>query len=220
MRVGHLRIKSRLEQLRRLRTRHVEKEEDAPTYAALVVRDNLRNRRTIERATLHALGHARESAWLANPYFAPGRKLRVALSRAAERGVDVSLLLGVGQFPIQDAVARSYYPKLLKSGVKIYEYQRTQLHGKVATIDRDWSTVGSSNYDGFSLFVNQEANIVIRDEEFACALREHIGNGIRDAKRIRAEDFGRQPWYRRLWYGTAFLLYRGVLQMITMGRYG
>jgi cardiolipin synthase len=220
MRVGHLRIKSRLEQLRQLRTRHVEREEDAPSYAALVVRDNLRNRRTIERATLHALGHARESAWLANPYFAPGRKLRVALSRAAERGVDVSLLLGVGQFPIQDAVARSYYPKLLKSGVKIYEYQRTQLHGKVATIDRDWSTVGSSNYDGFSLFVNQEANIVIRDEEFACALREHISNGIRDAVRIHAEDFGKSPWYRRLWYGAAFLLYRGILQMITMGRYG
>jgi cardiolipin synthase len=220
LRLGRQKLRSRIEQLRRMRTRHVEKEEDAPSYAALVVRDNLRNRRTIERATLHALGHARESAWLANPYFAPGRKLRVALTRAAERGVDVSLLLGVGQFHIQDAVARSYYPKLLKSGVKIYEYQRTQLHGKVATIDRDWSTVGSSNYDGFSLFVNQEANIVIRDDEFACALREHIGNGIRDAVRIRPEDFGRAPWYRRLWYGAAFLLYRGVLQMITMGRYG
>jgi cardiolipin synthase len=218
-RLGRLKLKSRLQRARRMRTTHVEKEE-APSYAALVVRDNLRNRRTIERAYLHALGHARESAWLANPYFAPGRKLRDALARAAERGVEVVLLLGVGQFRVQDAVARSFYPKLLQSGVKIFEYQKTQLHGKVASIDGKWATVGSSNYDGFSLFVNQEANIVVSDEEFAQDLRAHIRHGVADAVPIHLESYANTPWYRKLWHGAAFLLYRSVLQMITMGRYG
>ena len=49
---------------------------DAPMQAAFVVRDNLRNRRTIQRAYLQALGRARSSVLLANPYFAPGRKFR------------------------------------------------------------------------------------------------------------------------------------------------
>jgi len=217
-RLGKLQLKQRIERIRKLRTTHVENV-NAPAFAALVVRDNLRNRRTIQRAYMHALGHARESAWLANPYFAPGRKMRDALCRAAERGVDVMLLLGVGQFKMQDAVARSYYPKLLEHGVKIFEYQKTQLHGKVAVVDDEWATVGSSNYDGFSLFVNQEANIVVKDPGFAHALRDHIRHGVMEAVPIHAEEFRNTPWHRRAWYGTAFLIYRGLMRLITMGRY-
>lgn len=190
-----------------------------PALAALVVRDNLRNRSTIQRAYLHALGRAQKSAWLANPYFAPGRKLREALSSAARRGVDVTLLLGVGQYRLQDAVAHSYYPELLASGVKIFEYRKTQLHGKVAVVDDSWSTVGSSNYDGLSLFVNQEANIVIKDAEFAQALRRHIEAGISEAVAVRREDFAKFPWYLRAWYGGAYFLYKSVLRLITWGRY-
>jgi cardiolipin synthase len=133
--------------------------------------------------------------------------------------VDVTLLLGVGQFKMQDAVARSYYPKLLEHGVKIFEYQKTQLHGKVAVVDDEWATVGSSNYDGFSLFVNQEANIVVKDPGFAHALRDHIRHGVMEAVPIHAEEFRNTPWHRRAWYGTAFLIYRGLMRLITMGRY-
>ncbi|MGV3741209.1 MAG: phospholipase D-like domain-containing protein [Burkholderiaceae bacterium] len=190
-----------------------------PARAALVIRDNLRNRRTIQRSYLQALGRARKSAWLANPYFAPGRKLRVALASAASRGVDVTLLLGVGQYRLQDAVAQSFYPKLLAAGVRIVEFRKTQLHGKVAVIDDDWATVGSSNYDGFSLFVNQEANIVVKDADFAQALRRHIEAGIQEGVEIRLQEFANTPWYRRAWYGFAYLLYKSVLRMITWGRY-
>jgi cardiolipin synthase A/B len=187
--------------------------------AALVVRDNLRNRRTIQRAYLQALGHARKGVWLANPYFAPGRKLRNALASAASRGVAVTLLLGVGQYRLQDAVAHYFYPGLLASGVRIIEYRRTQLHGKVAVVDQDWATVGSSNYDGFSLFVNQEANIVVKDAAFAQALRRHIEDGVMQGVEIRATDFAGIPFYRRAWYAVAYLLYKTVLRLITWGRY-
>lgn len=190
-----------------------------PAYAALVVRDNLRNRRTIQRAYLKALGGARHSALLANPYFAPGRKLRDALSRAAMRGVDVTLLLGVGEFRSQDAVAHSFYPDLLRHGVKIVEYRKTQLHGKVAVVDDDWATVGSSNYDGFSLFVNQEANIVVKDAGFVAALRAHIERGIAEGVPIDPHAFENVPWYRRAWYGFAYLVYKNVLRVITLGKY-
>lgn len=217
-RAGELKLKARWRRFKRARTQ-VMPHSDAPVVAGLVVRDNLRNRRTIQRAYLQALAGAQSSALLANPYFAPGRKLRDALARAAQRGVNVTLLIGVGQFRIQDAVAHSFYPKLLKAGVKIVEYRKTQLHAKVAVVDDDWATVGSSNYDGLSLFVNQEANIVVRDPCFSALLRGAIERGIADGVAVDPEAFLHIPWYQRRLYGAAYFLYQGLLRMITLGRY-
>jgi cardiolipin synthase len=192
---------------------------EGDALAGLVVRDNLRNRRTIQRTYLKALGGARRSALLANPYFAPGRKMRDGLAAAAARGVEVTLLIGVGQFRIQDAVAKSFYPKLLRSGVKVVEYRKTQLHGKVAVIDDDWSTVGSSNWDGLSLFVNQEANVVIKDPGFTRELRAHIERAVAQGVVIRMEDYVNIPLYKRAWHGAAYLFYKSVLRVITLGKY-
>jgi cardiolipin synthase len=214
---GGLNLRFRLEQfLERRTSKPIYK--DGPALAALVLRDNLRNRRTIQQAYLKALGGARKSALLANPYFAPGRKLRDGLASAAARGIDVTLLIGVGQFRVQDAVAQSFYPKLLKSGVKVVEYRKTQLHAKVAVIDDEWATVGSSNWDGLSLFVNQEANVVIKESEFARSLRKHIEQGVAEGVMIRLEDYSNIPWYKRAWHGTAYWFYRSVLWVITMGK--
>ncbi|MES2831256.1 MAG: cardiolipin synthase ClsB [Pseudomonadota bacterium] len=217
-RLGHLKLRTRWRRFRSARTL-LTPHSEAPVVAGLVVRDNLRNRRTIQRAYLAALASATESAVLANPYFAPGRKLRDALARAARRGVDVTLLLGVGQFRIQDAVAHSFYPKLLKAGVKVVEYRKTQLHAKVAVVDDTWATVGSSNCDGLSLFVNQEANIVVRDVAFSQELRQAIERATADGVVIDPEEFGHIRWYERAWHGAAYFLYQGVLRIITLGKY-
>ncbi len=218
-RIGHLTLRTRLELFREARQPTVIVSSGAAALAALVVRDNLRNRRTIQRAYLHALGHARKSVFLTNPYFAPGRKMRDALSTAAARGVEVTLLLGVGQFRLQDAVTHAFYPKLLKSGVRIVEYRKTQLHAKVAVIDDHWTTVGSSNYDGFSLFVNQEANVVVDDAAFALAMRRHVELAIAEGALIKPEDFANIPWYKRACYRAAFMLYRFTMRVITWGDY-
>lgn len=212
----HLRYRWELFRERRLTGRAMG---EGPMLAALVLRDNLRNRRTIQQAYLKALGGARKTALLANPYFAPGRKLRDGLATAASRGVEVTLLIGVGQFRMQDAVAHSFYPKLLKSGVKVVEYRKTQLHGKVAVVDDSWATVGSSNWDGLSLFVNHEANVVIKDHAFAQKLREKIEQAVAEGVPVRMEDYVNIPWYERAWYGAAYLLYKGILRIITLGRY-
>lgn len=214
--LGKLDLVSRFEMYRLLR-KSVPAIGSGPALAALVVRDNIRNRRTIQRAYLQALGSAQKSALLANPYFAPGRRFRNALASAAARGVEVTVLLGVGQFRIQDAVAHSFYPKLLKSGVKLVEYGKTQLHGKVAVVDDEWATVGSSNVDGLSLFLNQEANVVIKDVEFSKNLRLHIEQAIADGVVVELQDFANIPWYKRIWYGTAYLGYRAAMRLITWG---
>lgn len=218
MRLGGLNLRYRWE---KLRGRHTVGPimRNGPALAGLIVRDNLRNRRTIQKAHLKALGSAKKSMLLANPYFAPGRKLRDGLASAAARGVEVTLLLGVGQFRIQDAVAHSFYPKLLKSGVKLVEYRKTQMHAKVAVVDDEWATVGSSNLDGLSLFVNQEANVIVRDADFSHTLRVHIEHAISEGVPIRLQDYVNIPWYKRAWYGTAYLIYKSMLRVITLGEY-
>ncbi|MGJ9418987.1 cardiolipin synthase ClsB [Massilia sp. CMS3.1] len=216
MRAGRLDLFSRIGLYRE--TRRTPPTEGArPMRAAFVVRDNLRNRRTIQRAYLQAIGQARHSVLLANPYFAPGRKFREALARAARRGVDVTLLIGVGEFRMQDAVARSFYPKLLADGIKVVEYRKTQLHAKIAVVDDDWATVGSSNCDGLSLFLNQEANIVVRNTEFARAVRAHIERGIADGEDVRMEDFEGIGWVRRMRYEMAYLLYKLTMRIFAIG---
>ena len=211
-------IKTRLQNLRRLRLQHA-KPALTVAEAGLVVRDNLRNRRTIQRSLLHAIGHAHKSIYLVTPYFAPGRKLRHALSMAASRGVQVTLMVGVGQFRLQDAVTQSFYPRLVRAGVALVEYSKTQLHAKVAVIDDEWATVGSSNYDGFSLFVNHEANIVVRDAEFATTLRSHIAQGVTEGRVVTAFEVESIGLWRRLLNWMAYLFYKSVLQIITLGSY-
>ena len=217
-RLGKLDLVSRFELYKELRATRKIMSHD-PALADLVVRDNLRNRRTIQRAYLRAMGSARKSVLLANPYFAPGRKLRNALASAAARGVDVTLLIGVGQFRLQDSVAHSFYPKLLKSGVKVVEYRKTQLHAKVAVVDDVWATVGSSNCDGLSLFVNQEANIVAKDAAFAKILRQKIQHGIAEGVPVRIEDFANIVWFKRVWYGISYMIYKSIMRVITLGSY-
>jgi len=216
IRIGRMPLKARWDTFR---MRHlVLPAQEGGAQAALVVRDNLRHRRTIERAYLQALGHAREAVWLANPYFAPGRKMRRGLEEAALRGVRVTLLLGVGQFYLQDAVAHSFYPSLLKAGVRIVEYTKTQLHAKVAVIDQQWATVGSSNYDGLSLFVNQEANVVIHDTDFAAALGVEIEAAAGNGRLVQWQDYQHMPRYKKYWFGCAALIYHGIISVITLGR--
>ena len=218
-RLGPRHLRTRLESFRQyVRSRQAWRAVEV-AEAAFVVRDNLRNRKAIQRALLQALGRARSSALLVTPYFAPGRKLRRAMVHAAQRGVEVVLLIGVGQFAMQDAVAQSFYPRLVRAGVRIVEYRRTQLHGKLAVIDGEWATVGSSNFDGLSLFVNHEANIVVRDVGFAASLQGMIRAAVAEGVTITDDDVARLSLPRRLWNRFAYGLYRVVLQALTLGSY-
>lgn len=218
MRTGKLGLISRIRHLRGSRTRRGRVVGQAG-MAGFVVRDNLHNRRTIQRSYQHALAFSKRSVYIANPYFAPALKFCRALAHAVERGVEVSILIGVGEFWMQDAVAQSFYRRLLKKGVKLYEYRKTQLHAKVAVIDDDWATIGSSNVDGISLFINQEANVVVHDASFATDLRAYIEAAIAESVEIRLEDFASRPWYRRWLYDVAFVIYRGLMRVVTLGDY-
>jgi cardiolipin synthase len=185
-----------------------------PIVAGLAPRDNLLFRHTIQKAYLHALGNAKHQVLIATPYFAPGRKFRSALINAAKRGVRVTLLIGCGDFTLQDAITRAYYPKLLKHDIEIFEYCQSQLHAKIASVDNEWSTIGSSNCDGLSLFINLEANIVVKNHAFSKQISTAILSGIETSIQIHKAEYENMPWYKKFWYGCAFLLYSAVIRVI------
>lgn len=142
-----------------------------PVSAAFVLRDNLRQRRTIERTYIDAIRAARHQVDLITPYFYPARQFRNALRDAARRGVRVRLLLqGKVDYRIAAMAAQALYAELIGHGVEIWEYQPAFLHAKIGVVDRFWATVGSSNIDPLSLLLNLEANVVVRDRPFATEL--------------------------------------------------
>ncbi|HEY6513443.1 MAG TPA: cardiolipin synthase ClsB [Burkholderiaceae bacterium] len=139
-----------------------------PVSVAFLVRDNLRRRRSIERAYIEAVMRARSRVDLVTPYFYPGRLFRRALVRAAQRGVRVRLLLqGKIDYRFAALAAQVLYDELRGHGIRIFEYTPAFLHAKVALIDDQWATVGSSNIDPLSLLLNLEANVIVRDADFA-----------------------------------------------------
>jgi cardiolipin synthase len=176
------------------------------SLAALVVRDNFSQRRAIEHSYIDAIDHAHSRVLIVSPYFYPGRDFRQALKNAAARGVQVRLLLqGRVDYRMAAWAARALYGEMLRAGVQIFEYTPAYLHAKVAVVDDDWATVGSSNIDPLSLLVNLEANLVVRDRAFARELAAHIESQIARSLPIDtpARLRTRAPWWLRPFVAVA-----------------
>jgi len=191
----------------------------SPVRAAFVLRDNLRQRRTIERATLQAITHARVRVDIVTPYFYPGRALRRALRLAAARGVKVRLLLqGKLDYRIAGLAARVLYDELQRHGVRIFEYQPAFLHAKVVCIDDEWASVGSSNLDPLSLLLNLEGNLVVRDRPFARALSGALAQDFAQSREIAPALWVQPTWAARLrrgfvaWLAKTYLRLAGIVR--------
>jgi cardiolipin synthase A/B len=125
---------------------------------------------------------ARTRLWIASPYFVPDKHLREVVKRRARAGVDVCILLPnehTDAKPIRWA-SHSYYQELLDAGVRIFEYQPTMMHSKLAVVDSAWSIVGSANMDVRSKELNEENVLGILEQDFA-----------EQVERSLEQDFGR-----------------------------
>ena len=186
-----------------------------------LVRDNLWHRHDIERAYRQALRAAQHEVLIANAYFFPGRRFRADLQHAAQRGVKVTLVLaGVTDHPLLALATRALYPQFRALGIDIVEYEESQLHAKVAIVDDEWATVGSSNIDTLSLFLAREANIFVRDRGFAGELAACVQAAIEDGERARQIDTAAvlTPW-QRLKARLAYQLVRGLIGLAGYGHH-
>jgi cardiolipin synthase len=191
---------------------------DVPRVA-FVARDNINNRRAIEKAYLYAIGRAKREILVANPYFVPGRKVRRALVRAARRGIQITLLIGRKEFSTLDYAVPFLYGLLLPLGVRIGEYDKTILHGKVAVVDGVWGTVGSSNLDALSLVLNHEANVVLVRHPAIHPLRDAILRAYAEATPVDPKRYASRPLFERVMNWVAFKVYRFLMKVLTIGGY-
>lgn len=187
---------------------------------ALVIRDNLRQRRAIERVYVDALNAARERVDLVCPYFYPGQRFRRALIAAARRGVKVRVLLqGQVDYRIAGFAARVMYDQMHACGIRIHEYMHAFLHAKAAIVDDSWSTVGSSNIDPMSLLLNLEANVVIDDAAFAQELRVAFDDALLQSREVPVSATGHR-WVRLVGQGLLSWLAHWYLRLAGIsGRY-
>jgi cardiolipin synthase len=176
-------------------------------------------RRDIEHAYLAAIRTAKREIVIASSYFFPGIRFRRALIAAAQRGVNVTLLLQARvEYVLLHYASRALYGQLLAAGVAIQEYHLSFLHAKVAVVDDHWATVGSSNIDPYSLLMAREANVVVRDPYFSEQLRGELGQMIeRGARPIGPQHWADRPRLYKALVWTAYGIVRVAMGVLGYG---
>lgn len=150
----------------------------------------------VTHSLVRHISRARHRVWFATAYFVPTWRIRRSLKHAAKSGVDVRLLLPgpITDHPAVRHISHRLYGKLLKNGIRIFEYQPRFFHAKCVLCDH-WVAIGSSNFDRWNLRWNLEANQEIQDELLA-----------KDVAVIFTEDFAHsveytyEKWYQTSWY--------------------
>jgi cardiolipin synthase len=156
--------------------------------------------KALTRSVIKRVRKANRRIWIATAYFWPSSRLRRALRRAAQRGVDVRLMVP-GPFtdaPVARRVARLFYARLLANGVVIFEYQPRFLHTKLVLCD-DWVSIGSSNLDRWGLMWNLEANQEIDSPAFAQRVEAMFLHIFEDSVILRRESDVEHHWSVPLW---------------------
>jgi len=134
---------------------------------------------------------------ITNAYFIPRRSVLRALKKAAQRGVEVALVLpALTDVPIVQWASRSLYYRLLKAKVRIFEYQPSVLHAKTVIID-NWATVGSHNLNHRSMIHDYEVEAVLTDNQSLNELVNQWQIDVKSSQEITLESLGKFPWWTR-----------------------
>jgi cardiolipin synthase len=181
---------------------------DTPTHPAIIL-DKLCSR--IEQATARV--------WIEISYCVPPQALLTALEAAAERGVDVQLLMpALTDLPSIQTVTRGEYPKWLRSGLRIFEYQPRVMHSKFVLVDHDWGTVGSFNAISPGLWWANETNIVVHDRRFVAELARVFEDDLAQSQPITESWCARRSWPSHAWERLAARAYRAAEGIATRTR--
>jgi cardiolipin synthase len=152
----------------------------------------------IYRAYLLAIQGARKSILLTTAYFVPDPQILKALLAAARRGVQVKLLLpSVSDSGPVFYAGQSFYARLLKAGVRVFELNTAMQHAKTAVIDGNWSTVGSANMDMRSFLHNKEVNVIVLGDDFGREMDRAFQDDLKDATEILLDRWKRRPLAQR-----------------------
>ncbi len=148
-----------------------------------------------------AICFARKRIWIQNPYFIPEPEAIDEFGEAVSRGVDVRVMMpstaGSDNPMVQHAGHRNF-EKLLRCGVRLFEYPHTLLHQKVMTVDGVWSAVGSSNFDDRSFETNDEITLSILDATTAQRLDRVFEKYVSHCKEVELEAWRKRGLWHKL----------------------
>ncbi len=165
----------------------------------VVVHSRALARSGILRTFIKRIRQSEDRVWLATAYFLPSWTLRRALRRGAMNGLDVRVLLPGPRtdHPAVRAIGRRFYEKMLRDGVRVFEYQPRFLHAKLLLVGT-WLSIGSSNLDRWNHRWNLEANQELEDPAILARVLELFAGDFAASREVQYTDWLRRPWLGRL----------------------
>lgn len=152
----------------------------------------------VSKSIVSLINEASERVWIATGYFVPDDVLLVALELAANRGVDVRLLISEkNDHRWLVTVGRSYYSQLLSAGVRIFEYSAGVNHAKIAVVDTQWGMVGSANLDYRSMRLNFELGLLFHSAAQNALLARILETDFALCVEIDPPTFARRPFGKK-----------------------
>ncbi len=164
-----------------------------------------------------AFQKAQHSIIVVASYFLPSRSIRTALKNAAQRGVQITLLLpGKSDLPLAKNANRYLYGELLEEdNIQLYEWNKSVLHGKLAVVDHKWVTVGSYNLNHLSQYSSIEMNVEVLDEGFAASVEDCFAELIQQSTQIPADRFKQeQRFYYEMFDWASYTLARWTMLLL------
>ena len=141
-----------------------------------------------------AISASTKSLWITMAYFVPTKAFTQTLTALAKKGVDVRILVA-GHRTNKQIVLRAgrvSYEALLKSGIRIFEFEPTMLHAKTMLVDGIWGTVGSTNFDNRSFSLNDEINVSFQDPDLVKILESHFLDDLARSKEITLDQWDKR----------------------------
>lgn len=163
-------------------------------FIRMRINDWVRNRNQISRSYIEMFHRAHSQITILTSYFLPGRIFRKNLTEATKRGVKIRLILTkISDVALAKSAERFFYPWLLRRNIEIYEYRKKVLHGKLATYDGQWVTVGSYNFNNISAYASLELNLDVHNQSFARQVNNTLEEIIlKDCDQVTSESFTRK----------------------------
>jgi cardiolipin synthase A/B len=169
------------------------------TVAVQVISNvGMRSRSHMRHAYMHAIRRADDSISIMNAYFIPDRGLRRVFARAVRRGVEVRVIVpSVSDVRAVYWASRHLYSRLMRSGVRIFEWPERMMHAKSGVIDGVWSTIGSYNLDRRSLLHNLEVGLILIDRGLGERMQRDFDAALAGCKEVRLAEWEQRSWWQK-----------------------
>jgi cardiolipin synthase A/B len=181
--------------------RHWPRLRECGPAEAMLVKSSPSDRATVSRVVFQMLIEgAVTNIDISTPYFLPDRSMRRALVRAAQRGVQVRVVVP-GRHTDQRLVrlaSRRMFKELLEGGARIFEYRPAMTHVKALMVDNCWAIIGTTNVDNRSFEHNDEVNVAFREPDVTARLRRDFEADLAASEEVTLERWSRRPFFEKL----------------------